>query len=125
MTRSEDLLAAKVRRALEALAERRYERLEALLMQAALDARALRLLGPEGADGIPVSHVDDVTVGRRPGDLVQEVGINGRTYYVLTANGLDKLGRPDLAEKQRAAAAKALGYDSPAGAGDAVEADRG
>lgn len=56
------------------------------------------------------------------------VTVEGATHYVLTARGLDVLGFPEIAAKQRADARVRLGlpgYDAPAGAGDDVEAYRG
>lgn len=116
---------------LAALRARDYESLEGLLTSAALDARSLRLLGPEGSQGIPVDHA---TVGSLTLDEIVEVDVLGQRHYMLTAEGLDALGRPDLAMQQRAAARARLSLDvdralrdddSPAGAGHSVEADRG
>jgi hypothetical protein len=56
MTKAEQKLDADLRGARRALSDRQYHALERLLSQAALDARSLALLGPEGAAGIPVSH---------------------------------------------------------------------
>lgn len=97
LTNAERSIAAGLEGALALLRARDYSSLEVTLSNLALDARSLALLGPEGADGIPVSH-EQAPVDDRPLDEIVAEAINGRT---------------------------ALGYDSPAGAGHEVEADRG
>lgn len=86
------------------LRDREYEKLAAALGRAALDARSLALLGPEGARGIPVDYQSSPNAPM--------IARRGMSYAADT--GRSTKGTP---------AAKLS--DSPAGAGHAVEAERG
>ena len=65
-TQAEKILYAALGAARNDLMRRDYETLEGRLSKAALDARSLRLLGPEGARGIPVDYeVDQAAINDR------------------------------------------------------------
>jgi hypothetical protein len=107
MTKAEQKLDADLRGARRALSDRQYHALERLLSQAALDARSLALLGPEGAAGIPVSHDDT-----RPCPACGAQLRSDDTHWSLFPEPMGGYVCPRV-------------DDSPAGAGDSVEADRG
>lgn len=126
---------------LSALRDRDYESLEGLLTSAALDARSLRLLGPEGSQGIPVDSYPQAPADARPlFEIVAERVALGRH-----PDGFS-YGDPVVETRPCPACGAALrpedthwslwpepmgGYvcpavdDAPAGAGHSVEADRG
>lgn len=115
-TKAEDALMTLLQDAREALLDREYVRLEARLTAALLDARSLRLLGPEGARGIPVNESRPVRVrgyGPSLGTIRHDLPAVPGYVMVEWANGAcQAVPEVDVA-------------DAPLGAGDAVEAYRG
>jgi hypothetical protein len=118
------------------LDSREYVKLEALLSKLALDARSLALLGPEGAQAIPVSHSAAEAWGRSLSKSVTNrvrvsgpTGITREGVTLSTPNGLRQSvgvywtdGTHEEIEKRFVTW---LEDDAPVGAGDSVEADRG
>ena len=123
MTRAERALQRLLTESTKALAGRDYAKLEETLSRAALEARSLRLLGPRGADEIPVNAAEAPArvrvAGFGPSVATIVSGALVAPGYVMVewANG----GRQSVPEYLL----DDVDDDAPTGAGDSVEAYRG